>query len=157
MPLLNYTTTIKPDKTASEIQAKLAKAGASQILTEFREGLPVALSFVVGTEFGPRAYRLPVDPEPVLKVLDRQAWKREIPNRYVNRAQAERVAWRIVKDWTEAQLAIIETQMVTLAQVMLPYMTTESGATAWEALKAQRLQLGAGASDRVLEAEVVTE
>lgn len=155
MPLLNYTTTIKPDKTAGEIHAKLAKAGASQILTEYRDAQPVALSFIVGTEFGPRAYRLPVDPEPVLKVLDRQAWQREIPNRYVNREQAARIAWRIVKDWIEAQLAIVETRMVTLAQVMLPYMTTEAGATAWEILKAQRLQLGSGDSGKVLDGDVV--
>ncbi|WP_189339127.1 hypothetical protein [Williamsia muralis] len=37
--------------------------------------------------------------------------------KYQTPEHALRVAWRITKDWVEAQLAIIETQMVTPAQV----------------------------------------
>jgi hypothetical protein len=47
-------------------------------------------------------------------------------------AQAVRTAWRIVKDWTEAQLAIIETRMVTTEQVFLPYAVMRGGKTLYE-------------------------
>src|SRR5438552_18436509 len=43
--------------------------------------------------------------------------------------QAVRVEWRIVKDWVEAQLALIETRMVTAQQVFLPYAIMRDGRT----------------------------
>ena len=38
------------------------------------------------------------------------------------RKQAERTAWRIVKEWVVAQMALIETEMVDMEEVFLPYM-----------------------------------
>ena len=43
-----------------------------------------------------------------------------------------RTAWRITKDWVEAQMAIVETKMVTLPQVFLPYAVTQNGQTVYE-------------------------
>ncbi len=37
------------------------------------------------------------------------------------------MAWRIIKDWVEAQTAIIQAGMVTLTQVFLPYLETTPG------------------------------
>ena len=58
MPLLNYTTTIAPEKTVSEIQSKLAKAGAFQVLHEYERGSGelVGLSFRITTQFGDLAF-----------------------------------------------------------------------------------------------------
>lgn len=36
--------------------------------------------------------------------------------------QAHRTAWRIVKEWVVAQMALIETGMVDMEEVFLPYM-----------------------------------
>jgi hypothetical protein len=153
MPLLNYTTTIKPERTAGEIQGKLAKAGASKILTEYaRDGYPTGLSFIIDTQFGPRPFKLPVVAEPVYSVLRKQHASGQVPRRYVDMAQARRVAWRITKDWLDAQLALIETEMVPLEQVMLPYMTTDSGQTVFEALKETQLKLPASQDGRIIEA-----
>jgi hypothetical protein len=41
----------------------------------------------------------------------------------------ERVAWRIVKDWIEAQMAIVEAGQAEMAEVFLPYATIEDGTT----------------------------
>ena len=38
------------------------------------------------------------------------------------RRQATRVASRILKDWIEAQLALLHTGMVELEEIFLPYM-----------------------------------
>ena len=38
--------------------------------------------------------------------------------------QACRVAWRIIKDWLEAQMALIQTQQADLAEIFLPYLTS---------------------------------
>ena len=67
-----------------------------------------------------------------------------MPPRYSTPEHAERVAWRIVKDWLEAQLAIIRTEMVTLDQVMLPYMVGDEGHTVYELYRDRQLALGTG-------------
>jgi ABC-type uncharacterized transport system substrate-binding protein len=122
MPLLNYTTTVSADRTVGEIQKTLAAHGAKSIQIDYDEGLPSALAFFAQTLFGERAYVLPANVDGVWQTLVQQGRSRKIPNRFVTKAQAARVAWRIVKDWTEAQMAIIEAGMVSLDQVMLPYM-----------------------------------
>ena len=38
------------------------------------------------------------------------------------RQQAIRTSWRILKDWVEAQMALLETGMVTMDEIFLPYM-----------------------------------
>ena len=43
--------------------------------------------------------------------------------------QAVRTAWRIVKDWVEAQMALVKTQMATTQEVFLPYAVMKDGRT----------------------------
>jgi hypothetical protein len=42
------------------------------------------------------------------------------------------VAWRVLKDWLEAQLALIEAGVADMSQVMLPYMRGDDGLTVWQ-------------------------
>jgi hypothetical protein len=140
MPILNYTTSIAVDKTVAEIQRNLAKAKAQAVLTEFDgAGNVIAISFRIMTQFGVMSFRLPADAAPVLKVINGQVQRGEIPRRYMHDMdQARRVAWRIVKDWVEAQLAIVETEMVRIEQVFLPYAQDADGQTIYEKLNSQR-------------------
>lgn len=138
MPLLNYTTTIQADKTAAEVQSILAKHGARAILLNYdNAGYIEALAFKVMTPQGEIAIRLPIQPDAVLQVLERH----RVPNRYKNQEQAIRIAWRIIKDWVEAQMAILETEMVRMEQIFLPYIVTDSGQTVYEQLLETKFQL----------------
>lgn len=129
MPLLNYTTSIAPQKTVMEIQSLLAKAGASSIMADYdTDGNIVALSFRLKADGQDIAFKLPTAWQPVLETLKRQNVSRTLQTP----EQALRVAWRITKDWVAAQLAIIETRMVTTAQVFLPYAITKDGSTVYE-------------------------
>lgn len=153
MPLLNYTTTIAVEKTHGEICRLLAKHGAKSVLSEFDgEGEPTAVSFLIDTPFGERGFRLPANIDAVFKVLSQQYDKGQVQRRFVTREQAARVGWRIVKDWLEAQMAIVDTQMVTFTQVMLPYMVTEQGTTVYEALESRNLALPPGRAVRAVDA-----
>jgi len=142
MPLLNYTTSIAPQKTVMEIQAMLAKAGASAILADYdTEGNIVALSFRLRNEGQEISFKLPTAWQPVLETLKRQ----NVPRTLQTPEQALRVAWRITKDWVAAQLAIIETRMVTTAQVFLPYAITKNGQSVYEHIASNMgLLLGSG-------------
>src|ERR1043165_8017539 len=135
MSLLNYSTKISADRTAQEITQLLSKAGARAVLAEFdeEEGYVTSLSFRMKIHDQDVAFRLPCDWQPVLAILEND---RKVPRHQVNRVQAVRVAWRIVKDWVEAQLAIIETKMVTTEQVFLPYAIMRDNKTLYEHVQA---------------------
>lgn len=143
MSLLNYTTQIDAFKTISEIQQVLAKCGASAVLTDYdQNGFITSLSFKIKLGEQDISFRLPTDWRPVLTVLE-QDYK--VPNRLKTQEQALRVAWRITKDWVEAQAAFIETMMVTTAQVFLPYATTGDGRSLYEYIADNnQLLLGGG-------------
>ena len=131
MPILNYSTSIAALKTAGEVQAKLAKHGASSVSTVYVEGQPVGIAFTIETQYGPRDFQLPANAAGVEASLKRQ----RVDRRFQGAEQAQRVAWRILKDWVEAQLAIIEAGMVTIDEVMLPYMITSNGLTLTQAYR----------------------
>lgn len=107
-------------------------------MTEFDEmGEATHIAFRIMTPQGLMAYRLPSNAEGVFKVMRRDS---KIPSKLQTKEQAQRVAWRIVKDWVEAQMAIIEAGIVSAEQVFLPYAQTKSGETVYELFEKQGLQ-----------------
>ena len=121
MPILNYTTKVSAEKTASEIMSMLANQGAKQVMMDFGDDAqPVSLKWRVETPKGPVAFALPIRAEAVFEVLTKQRVLINSPESRME--QAHRTAWRIVKEWVAAQMALIETEMVTLEEVFLPYM-----------------------------------
>ena len=52
----------------------------------------------------------------------------------IKQEQSERVAWRVIKDWLDAQLSLIYVGQAELEQVMLPY-ATDGKTTLYEKLK----------------------
>jgi hypothetical protein len=128
MALLNYTTKIDADKTASEIAKCLSMHGAQAVLTEYdpKDSYVTAISFRISLDGQSIAFRLPCDWKPVLTILEQD---RHVPRSLTNREQAVRVAWRIVKDWVEAQMALVETKMANVQSVFLPYAVMKNGLT----------------------------
>lgn len=122
--LLNYTTKVAAATTAEQVQVILRLHGAKEIRTRFDdEGEISMLAWSMHlhhpetkADLGEVPFELPIDVDAVLKVLQKTA-----PPRYANRPQASRVAWRILKDWVEAQMALVDTQMVDFAEVFLAY------------------------------------
>lgn len=140
MATLNYTTTIAVTKTAAEIQAMLGEHGADGILIRYADRKPVAVSFTMAGPHGDRVFTLPVNVDAMHKVLQKQWRAGQIPRRYTDPEQAERTAWRVVKDWLAAQLTLVAAQMATLDQVMLPYLHVDGEVTLYEAYR-EREQL----------------
>ena len=154
LPLLNYTTEVPAERTASEIMRILTTHGAKDILTSYDEaGKLVALAFRARTTSGVLPFRLPINDAAVLKILEQQWESGHIPRRFANPAQAHRVAWRIIKEWVLVQMALIETEMVKLEEVFLPYMIMGEK-TMFQHMTEQRFQLSAPVeSDTEEEAE----
>lgn len=145
MPLLDYTTSVPVSRTVAQIQAKLVEHGARAVMMEYdNRGRIKALAFKVVMPNGELPIRLPIDAAATLKVLQRQAQNREIPGRYANEEHAYRVAWRIIKDWVEAQMSLLETEMVKMQQIFLPYVITPDGQTIYDLMAGKGFLLGEG-------------
>lgn len=139
-PLLNYTTTVPASRTVSEVQALLAKHGAAAVAVHYDDsGEPEALTFVLRTPHGERTFLLPVDVAGVQAALRRMETagrfraSRKAAGTYTSPAHAHRVAWRVVKDWLEATLALVQAGLARTDQVMLPYLQVAPGKALYQA------------------------
>lgn len=137
MGLLNYSTRIPAAQTAGEVQGILGKHGAKAVMIEYGDdGGAEAMSFQIKRGDDSLGFRLPIEPDKVLKVLQDQydGGKLRSHQGRPDREQSVKVAWRILKDWIEAQMAYLETQMVTMEQLFLPYMLTRDNKTLYQAM-----------------------
>lgn len=130
MAIKNYTTTINANKTIGEIQELLSKHGATAIMTEYSNGNVTGLSFKIMTPRGEMGVRLPANTDRVLQVLRNQRKKNNKVKDTME--QATKTAWRIIKDWIDAQMAILETEMVEMEEIFLPYIINNKGQTVYE-------------------------
>lgn len=131
--LLEHTE-IAAEKSIMDLQRMLAAAGALAVLIENDAATrrPKALKFQL--QVGERivAFELPVRADAVAKELRRRRSSRtkwDDKAQQADQLKAERIAWRQVLRWVEAQLALVHLQMVDLAEVFLPYALTLNGRT----------------------------
>jgi len=129
MAILNYTTKVESEKTIGEIQKCLVKHGANKIVTDYQNGLPSAVTFCLSLNGNMVAFALPANYAGVLKAMRND---KKVPRSQCTDEQALRVSWRMVKDWVEAQMAIVEAQLADITEVFLPYAITRNGNTLYK-------------------------
>jgi len=140
----NFSTEIAVEKTISEIEKILAMHGATGILKQYDgKGRPISLAFKINTPNGPLSIMLPARVERVKEVFKLQASKKKLPGRYWGgdwaEEQALRTGWRTIKDWLDAQLSLIEVEMVKIEEIFLPYVSVgKFGQTLYEALEERK-------------------
>lgn len=120
----NYTSGVPVSRTVERIEAALVRGGASNIAKDYKDGLLYAVCFaVLNPATGQRiAVRLPANADGVYEAL-RSAVKR--PRRGTLdklRDQATRTAWKLMQDWVEVQMSLIEMRQAEFLQVFLPYV-----------------------------------
>ncbi len=137
MAILNYTTTVDAFKTVSEIEYNLMKHKAKSIMKEYNGEQIVALSFLIDTGRQQIPVKLPVKINECYEILKREK-KNGSRNVKATMDQAERTAWRILKDWVAAQMALLDIEMVKFEEIFLPYIVDTSGRTMFERLEQQQ-------------------
>jgi hypothetical protein len=141
MAIKNYTTLIPESRTIQEIQTMLARAGARRIGLDYENGQVAAIAFQMAVGDQLLSYRLPCRSEQIYHLLATDGRAQQVMKDKkikFGRAHARAVGWRIVRDWLDAQLALIETEMADLPEVMLPYLLISDGRTAYEVLNQGR-------------------
>lgn len=141
MAIKNYTTTVDVFKSLGEIQGALASHGARKIMVDYDvAGQPVGITFGIETPNGPRGFLLPANVAGVKAVFARQKVRAQ-------KGQAERTAWRNVRDWIMAQMAIVEAGQVEIQEVFFPYLTDGRGHTVYQLYRGGQLAIGDGSED----------
>ncbi len=138
MAILNYTTSIDSEKTISEIQKCLVKHGATKIVTDYQDGSPSGVTFCLTINQNMVGFCLPANYEGVLLAMKKDP---KVPQRLCTKEQALKVSWRIVKDWVEAQMAIVEAKLADVAEVFLPYAITRTGTTLYKEIQGDGMRL----------------
>ncbi len=141
MPIKNYTTKLSALQCVAKIQESLISHGAVGIQmmydTDKRiSSLAFALPFKENKNL---SFQLPCEWRKFQQVLVNQGIKRSNEDEY-----AYRVAWANLKDWVLAQMALYETEIVTMPQIFLPFMMNK-GKTLYEQISTDsKFLLGSG-------------
>jgi hypothetical protein len=138
--ILNYTTTIEAFKTVSEIENILVKHNAKSIMKNYNGQSIESLSFLVDTGYAQVPIKLPAKVDQCLVVLKKEK-KNGTKNIKDTKEQAERVAWRILKDWVASQMALLDIDMVKFEEVFMPYIVDSQGRTLFEKLEEKQFLL----------------
>lgn len=112
-----------------EIQQVLVRHGATKIVTDYSNQIPSAITFCLDMNGQVAAFSLPANYSGVLKSMKSDS---KVPKRLLNEDQALKVSWRIVKNWVEAQMALVDAQLADVAEVFLPYAITKNGNTLYK-------------------------
>lgn len=142
MALLNYSTTKNAEESISEIQKILSKHNVSAMTTEYEGRNVSSVAFRMEIQSKQLTFRMPCNWRAVQVVLSTyNENRRKINGRWQDKIKTDdetsiKVAWRVLKDWVEAQLALVEINMVTLPQVFLPFAVMKDGRTLAEHVEA---------------------
>ncbi len=144
--LKNYTTTVPASKSIGEILGLLQEFGADEIMLTNKDKKAVGLSFSMVCQGQKLYFSVPANIDKCHSAL----WDAYIngKTRYQKeykdlRDQAEKVAWRILRDWVHAQLSIVSLEMVEIAQVFMGNIITDLGTqkTLYDRMVDNRLKL----------------
>jgi hypothetical protein len=139
MPIKNYTTKWSAMQSISKIQEALISHGAVGIQMMYDSDKRISsLAFALSFNGKNLSFQLPCEWRKFQQVLLVQKINRASEDEY-----CYRVAWANLKDWVLAQMALYETQIVTMPQIFLPFMETSKG-TLYEQLSNCNFLLGGG-------------
>ena len=118
-----------------KIQKILSENGARKVMFDYgQNGQLVAIAFQIVLEGKEVSFRLPAMIENVVEILygGKNKWGATKKVTEAQKEQGYRTAWANIRDWLDAQMALVKTKQVELPQIFLPYMITRSGQTLYE-------------------------
>ncbi len=117
----NYTSSVKAEDTIARIELILSKNGATGISKDYEDGKVTALTFLIPVENRSVSIRLPANPDAVFRHMYASKKQHRPGTEQRVKEQAHRTAWKLMQDWVEVQLSLIQMKQAELMQVFLPY------------------------------------
>jgi len=142
MAIKNYTTGIRIEKTIGEIEQILSEHGAYRIMKMYDNGIPTAVAFSFILNQQEINFKLPMREDRIFQVFKNQSKQGKLPQRLCNIEQARRTGWRIIKDWIDSQMALLEIEIVKFEEIFLPYIyDAKNDETMFEKMEAKKFLL----------------
>jgi hypothetical protein len=132
------STSVPVHRTISEVQRVLVRSGAKQIAQEYgNSGEITGMEFSIHVGTALLRFNLPVRTERVYDTI--HSARKNAVDKYEerDRMDAERVAWRQLLRWIEAQMALCDAGMAQAHEVFMPYAIDKSGRTMFDIWTAQ--------------------
>lgn len=108
-----------------EIEQILVKFGAQGIYKEYQGSKISALMFYLIKDNQKIPFKIPMSVDKARGVMIKIVQSGKLPRKYAQEPlrteQGERVAWRIIKDWIDSQLSLLEMQFAEAVEILLPY------------------------------------
>jgi hypothetical protein len=118
----NYTSQVPANRSVQHIEDRLVKHGAKNILKLYEEKKLIGVAFIISVNGSDMPFRLPARVDRVEKQL-RNLVRRPRSNTMDRiSGQAERTAWRLLADWVDVQMSLVELDQVELVEVFMPYI-----------------------------------
>lgn len=139
----NYTSTIAAATSMSRIEEMLVEAGARDFMKSYnnkKECDAIVFVMAVPGSPAPMHFKLPAKVDACYEAL----WKNYLKTvkkpsetmKQTLREQAARTAWKIIHDWVEIQLSLIQLEQAEAMEIFLPYAyNPDSKETYYEHLK----------------------
>ena len=104
------------------IEDRLVKQGAKNILKIYENEKLTGIAFIIDMGGKEMPFRLPARVERVEKRLREQVSRprKETLSRISD--QASRTAWKLLSDWVDIQMSLIELDQVEFIEVFMPYL-----------------------------------
>jgi len=125
MAVRNYTTQISIEKTVMEIESILIKFGAQGIYKEYKGSVLYGIMFYLLKDGKKIPFKIPMPMEKTRTIVMKAVNEGKLPKKYLSEPlrteQGGRVAWRIIKDWIDSQLSLLEMEFAEATEILLPY------------------------------------
>ena len=137
----NYTSTVPANRSVNNIENKLVAFGAMNILKLYTDKKLSGLCFILPVGNKEIPFKLPSRIDRV-EITLKNLIKRPRPGTLEKISkQAERTAWKILSDWVDIQISLIELQQVDFLEVFLPYVYDPNKETTfYEKIKANNFK-----------------
>lgn len=122
MNLKNYTSEVSAYSSISRIEKCLVTAGATNISKKYENGICTAITFRMMVNGIPLFFQLPAKANACFDVMWKEVKRPRHDTKQKTMEQSERTAWKIVCDWVEVQLSMIQLEQAEPLQVFLPYV-----------------------------------
>lgn len=123
----NYTSQVTVNSSVQHIEDCLVKHGAKNILKTYNQNKSLSgIAFIVNVNDNDVPFKLPSRVERVEKKLMSLVKRPRSGTKQLTKAQAERTAWKLLSDWVDIQMSLIDLDQVELTEVFMPYIYDHS-------------------------------